>query len=170
MPIASAATATPPDPTTGSASARSASIPAIAALVTHAARRMFTRSAITPKSGPATSVGDRLSAATSPTNPAEPVFSHASQDSVTLWTQIACTAKKTPTKKRENWGSRNAPPAIISKALSKCCGSATGGLRFLHSSIEPERYCATAAFPYLAEATGRRNVPLRWVGRPPQIC
>jgi hypothetical protein len=85
-----------------------------------AARRMFTRSAITPKSGPATSVGDRLSAATSPTNPAEPVFSHASQDSVTLWTQIACTAKKTPTKKRENWGSRNAPPAIISKALSKC--------------------------------------------------
>jgi hypothetical protein len=102
MPMASAATATPQDPTTGSAMARTASMPAMAAFVANAARRMSTRSAITPKNGPAKSVGARLSAATNPTNPAEPVRSHASQDKVTLWTQIACTAKKTPTKNREN--------------------------------------------------------------------
>jgi hypothetical protein len=124
---------------------------------------MFTRSAITPKSGPATSVGDRLSAATSPTNPAEPVFSHASQASVTLWTQIACTAKKTPTKKRENWGSRNAPPAIISKALSKCSWERYRGLRFLHSSIEQSVIVQLQHFPILRRQRGGEH-PLRRVG------
>ena len=81
--MASAAAATPHAPTKGSDRASTARIPAMIPFVASAARRISTLSAITPNKGPATSVGARPSAATSPTNPAEPVRSHASQASVT---------------------------------------------------------------------------------------